>query len=60
MRNVKLWERVMWDQRFKSKIIEYFISLKKNFLYMYKMVDISAGTWNNAEVAVIIYMKVIM
>ena len=55
MRNVKLWDWVVWNQRFKWKIIEYFMSLKNIifFLCMYKMVDISAETWNNAEVVVI-------
>ena len=55
MRNVKLWDWVVWNQRFKWKIIEYFMSLKNIifFLCMYKMVDISAETWNKAEVAVI-------
>ena len=55
MRNVKLWDWVVWNQRFKWKIIEYFMSLKKIifFLCMYKMVDISAETWNKAEVVVI-------
>ena len=55
MRNVKLWDWVVWNQRFKWKIIEYFMSLKNIifFLCMYKMVDISAETWNKAEVVVI-------
>ena len=56
MRNVKLWDWVVWNQRFKWKIIENFMSLKKIyifFLYIYKMVDISAETWNKAEVALI-------
>ena len=38
----------------KVKIIEYFMPSKKTFfLCMYKMVDISAETWNKAEVSVI-------
>ena len=55
MRNVKLWDWVVWNQRFKWKIIEYFMSLKNFFFFlcMYKMVDISAETWNKAEVVVI-------
>ena len=55
MRNVKLWDWVVWNQRFKWKIIEYFMSLKNIifFLCMYKMVDISAETWNKAKVSVI-------
>ena len=56
MRNVKLWDWVVWNQRYKWKIIENFMSLKKIyifFLYIYKMVDISAETWNKAEVALI-------
>ena len=55
MKNMKLWDWVVWNQRFKWKIIEYFMSLKKIifFLCMYKMVDISAEAWNKAEVTVI-------
>ena len=46
MKNMKLWDWVVWNQRFKWKIIEYFMSLKKNifFLCMYEMVIISAET----------------
>ena len=50
MRNVKLWDWVGWNQRFKWKSIEYFMSF---FLCMYKMVDISAETWNKAWASVI-------
>ena len=53
MEKIKLWDWVVWN--FKWKIIEYFISSKKNhfFFCMYKMVDISAETWNKAGVSVI-------
>ena len=55
MKNIKLWDWVVWNQRFKWKIIEYFMSSKKYifFLCMYKMVDISVETWNKAEVSLI-------
>ena len=31
MKNMKLWDWVVWNQRFKWKIIEYFMSSKKLF-----------------------------
>ena len=54
MRNVKLWDWVVCNQRFKWKIIEYFMSLKKIifFLCMYKMVEITAETWNKAQAVI--------
>ena len=55
MKNIKLWDWVVWNQRFKWKIIEYFMSSKKIFFFfcMYKMIDIRVETWNKAEVSVI-------
>ena len=55
MKNLKLRDWVVWNQRLKWKIIEYFISSKKLifFLCMYEMVDISAETWDKANVSVI-------
>ena len=40
MKNIKLWNWVVWNQRFKWKLIEYFMSSKKNifFFCMYKMI----------------------
>ena len=32
--NVKLWDWVVWNQRFKWKIIEYFMSSKKIYLFL--------------------------
>ena len=29
MKNMKLWDWVVWNQRFKWKIIEYFMASKK-------------------------------
>ena len=52
MKNIKLWDWVVWNQRFKWKIIEYFMSSKKTF-FMYKMVGISTETWNKARVFLI-------
>ena len=39
MKNMKLWDWVVWNQRLKWKIIEYFMPSKKIifFLCMYKM-----------------------
>ena len=55
MKNINSWDWVVWNQRFKRKIIEYFMSSKKNIfsVCMYKMVDISAETWNKAGVSVV-------
>ena len=36
-KNIKLWDSVLWNERFKWKTIEYFMSSKKQiFLCMYK------------------------
>ena len=32
MKKIRLWDWVVWNQRFKWKIIEYFMSSKKFFL----------------------------
>ena len=49
--NIKLSDWVVWNQRFKWKIIEYFMSSKKKiFLCMYKMYLISAERYENANV----------
>ena len=55
MKNIKLWDWVVLNQRFKWKFIEYFMSSNKIyfFLCMYKMVDIRIETWNKAEVSLI-------
>ena len=55
MKNLKLRDWVVWNQRLKWKIIEYFISSKKLifFLCMYEMVDISAETWDKGNISVI-------
>ena len=55
MKNINLWDWVAWNQRFKWKITEYFMSSKKIFFFfcMYKMIDIRVETWNKAEVSVI-------
>ena len=53
MKNIKLWNRVVWNQRFKWKLIEYFMSSKKNifFFCMYKMiVKITKETWEKCGV----------
>ena len=52
MKKIRLWDWVVWNQRFKWKIIEYFMSSKKTF-FMYKMVGISTETWNKARVFLI-------
>ena len=42
----KLWDWVVWNQRFKSKIIEYFMpSKKKNCVCMYKMFKVTVETF---------------
>ena len=54
MKNISDW--VVWNQRFKRKIIEYFMSSKKYiffFLCISKMVNISVETRNKTEVSVI-------
>ena len=36
MKSMKLWDWVVWNQRLKWKIIEYFMSSKKKiFLFVY-------------------------
>ena len=35
MKNIKLSDLVLRNQRFKSKIIEYFMSFKKKFFLVY-------------------------
>ena len=47
MKNIKLWDWVVWDQRLKWKIIEYFMPSK---MCVYKMNLISAEGYKNAEV----------
>ena len=61
MKNKKLWDWEARNQRVKqnlsqkqSKIIKHFMP-SKNFIFflcMYKMVDISAETWNKPKVSV--------
>ena len=55
MEKIKLWDWVVWNQRFKWKIIDYFMSPKKIifFFCLYKMVEISVETWNKAGVSAI-------
>ena len=49
---MKLW--VVWNQRLKWKVIEYFITSKKNFFScMYKMIQISKEGYKKCEVAII-------
>ena len=51
MKNIKLWDWVVWNQRFKWKIIEYFMSSKKIFFKcIYKIYLISAEGYKNAGV----------
>ena len=62
MKNIKLWDCVVLNQRLKTKtkcktvkIIEHFMSSKNSifFLCMYKMVDISVEKYTNAKVRTI-------
>ena len=56
MKNMKLWDWVLWNQRFKWKIIEHFMSSKKKkifFLCMYKMIQISKEEYKKCEVEII-------
>ena len=47
MKNMKLWDWVVWNQRFKWKIIEYFMpSKKKKFcVCIYKMFKVTVETF---------------
>ena len=56
MKNMKLWDWVVWNQRLKWKIIEYFMPSKNVnffFLCMYKMVQISKERYKKCEVEII-------
>ena len=55
MKNIKLWDWVVWNQRFMWKIIEYFMLLKKKifFLCMYKMLPIRKEEYEKCEVEII-------
>ena len=55
MKNMKLWDWVVWNQRLKWKIIEYFMVSKKNFFFLciYKMLQISKGEYKKCEVEII-------
>ena len=60
MKNMKLWDWVVWNQRLKIqwktvKIIEHFMPSKNVifFLCMYKMVDISVKKYTNSKVCTI-------
>ena len=52
MQNIKLWDWAVWNQRFKWKVVEYFMPSKKIifFLCMYKIYLISAERYENANV----------
>ena len=34
MKSMKLWDWVVWNQRLKWKIIEYFMSSKKKYIFV--------------------------
>ena len=52
MKNMKLWDWVVWNQGLKGKIIEYFMPSKKTFfLCRYKMVvKITKETWGKCGI----------
>ena len=51
MKHMKLWDWVVWNQRLKWTIIEYFMPSKKYifFFCMYKMLQISNEEYKNAK-----------
>ena len=61
MKNMKLWDLVVWNQRLKtkiewkqSKLLSILCHQKKHFcVCMYKMVDISVEKYTNAKVRTI-------
>ena len=55
MKNIKFWDWVVWNQRFKWKIIEYFMPSKKIlfFFCMYKMLQISKEEYKKCEIEII-------
>ena len=55
MKNMKLWNSVVWNQRLKWKIIKYFMP-SKNFIFflcMYKMLQICEEGHKKCEVEII-------
>ena len=56
MKNMKLWDWVVWNQRFKWKIIEYFMSLKKKFFrgHNIKILEITIDNCQKCDLETII------
>ena len=54
MKNMKLWDWVVWNQRLKWKSIEHFMpsKKKKKKLCMYKLVQISKEEYKTCEVEI--------
>ena len=55
MKNVKLWDWVVWNQRFKWNITGYFMPSKKMFFFlcMYKMLQINKEVYEKCELEII-------
>ena len=56
MKNIKLWDWVVWNQRFRWKVIEYIMSLKQ-FLFLktyYKMLEITIDNCQKCDLETII------
>ena len=56
IKNTKLWNSVVWNERLKWKIIEFFMPSKKIiifFFYMRKMSHISKEEYKKCEVEII-------
>ena len=55
MKNMKLWDWVVHNQRLQWTIIEYFVSLKKIlfFFCMYKLIQISKEEYKKWEVIIV-------
>ena len=47
---MKLWDLIVWNQRYKWKIIEHFMSSKKLIFFLYRLYKISAEGYKNANV----------
>ena len=47
---MKLWDLIVWNQRYKWKIIEDFMSSKKLIFFLYRLYKISAEGYKNANV----------
>ena len=54
MRNIKLWDWVVWNQRFKWRIIEYFMSSIFFWMHNKRMLEITIDNCHKCDLETII------